>query len=166
MGNVKDTLETLREYKKAFGQFSSVVSQRINVLDPVKIELDSQEEVLGQIQSIDFEGGDIKIKKSGAYLIFAAPQVGKTEGNRNRWIDFWLRLNGKDMDNSTVRRVLTNKEEKDVVPLNAVSELNKGDVLNVMMAAETNDEGLGIEYIQPDNQPAIPSIIVTLVQLD
>ena len=166
MRNEKNTTEASGEYRKAFGQFSSIKTQRITVLDPVKVELDTQEKIQGQKHSIDFEGGDIKILKSGAYLIFAAPQVGKIEGNRNRWIDFWLRLNGKDMYNSNIRRVLTNKEEKDVISLNAVTDLNKGDVLNIMMAAETNDEGLRIEYMQPENQPAIPSMIVTMVQLD
>ncbi len=34
------------------------------------------------------------------------------------------------------------------------------------MAAEKDDEGLGIESIEPDGEPAVPSIIVTIVQLD
>jgi hypothetical protein len=35
-----------------------------------------------------------------------------------------------------------------------------------MTAVETIDEGLGIEAIAPDGEPTIPSIIVTIVQLD
>jgi len=34
-----------------------------------------------------------------------------------------------------------------------------------MMAGESEDEGLGIECIEPDGAPVIPSIILTLVQL-
>ncbi len=70
------------------------------------------------------------------------------------------------MPNSNVRRVLTNKNVKDVLSLNVVTDLNRGDTLNIMMASETNDEGMGIEYIEPNGHPAIPSIIVTIVQLD
>jgi len=34
------------------------------------------------------------------------------------------------------------------------------------MAAETDSEGIGIEAIEPDGEPTIPSVIVTIVQLD
>ena len=44
--------------------------------------------------------------------------------------------------------------------------LKSGDILNIMMATETMDEGLGIEAIAPIGEPTIPSIIVTIVQLD
>ena len=153
-------------YHNAFGQFASNVTQEVTTLDPITIQLDQQEDVGNMEHSIGFENGDIIIKKSGVYLVIAAPQIGKTSGNRNRWIDFWLRLNQKDVPNSTVRRVLTDQGEKDVIPLNSVIELNKDDVLNIMMAAETTEEGMGIEAIEPNGEPVIPSIIVTLIQLD
>jgi hypothetical protein len=155
-----------RDIRKAFGQFSSVKTQRIQTLKAVEVQLDSQEEVAGGAHSIDFDKGDILIKQSGMYLIIAAPQLGKSRGTRNRWIDFWLRVNNVDVANSNVRRVLTDSQEKDVVPLNAVTFLNRGDTLNVMMSAETDNEGIGIEFIEPDDEPAIPSIIITIVQLD
>ena len=61
--------------------------------------------------------------------------------------------------------MLTDSQEKDVIPLNAVVPLNRGDTLNIMMAAETEAEGIGIEAMQPDGEPTIPSVILTLVQL-
>ncbi len=155
-----------RDYKKAFGQFSSSRSQRITTVFPVEIKLDSQEDVAGGIHSIDFDDGDIIIKQSGMYLIIAAPQVGKIKGIRTRWIDFWLKVNNVDLPNSNVRRVLTDPQEKDVISLNVVTSLNRGDTINIMMAAETESEGIGIEAFEPDGEPAIPSIIVTIVQLD
>lgn len=155
-----------RDYKKAFGQFSSSSSQRVNAVFPIEIKLDSQEDVAGGIHSIDFDDGDIIIKQSGMYLIIAAPQVGKIKGIRTRWIDFWLKVNNVDLENSNVRRVLTDPQEKDVIPLNVVTPLNRGDTINIMMAAETESEGIGIEAIEPEGEPTIPSIIVTIVQLD
>jgi len=155
-----------RDYKKAFGQFTSSHSQRINVLTPVEIILDAQEDIANGIHSIDFEKGDIIIKQSGIYFIIAAPQVGKIKGIRTRWVDFWLKINNIDLANSNVRRVLTDAQEKDVIPLNVVTPLNRGDTINIMMAAETESEGIGIEAIEPEGEPAIPSIIVTIVQLD
>ncbi len=152
--------------RKAFGQFSSMQTQRIKTLKSVEVVLDTQEDIAGGTHTIDFDKGDILIKKSGMYLIIAAPQVGKYRGTRNRWIDFWLRVNNVDLANSNVRRVLTDSQEKDVVTLNAVTALNRGDTLNIMMSAEADNEGIGIEFIEPDNEPTIPSIIVTIVQLD
>ena len=47
-----------------------------------------------------------------------------------------------------------------------VAPLNRGDTLNIMMSGETESEGIGIEMIEPDGEPSIPSIILTIVQLD
>ncbi len=154
------------DYRKAFGQLASTKSQRINSLKPVEIIMDIQEDIAGGVHTIDFEKGDIMVKQSGMYLIIAAPQVGKTKGTRNRWIDFWVRVNNVDVPYSNVRRVLTDSQEKDVIPLNMVTPLNRGDTLNIMMSGETENEGIGIEAIEPDGEPTIPSIIVTIVQLD
>ncbi len=161
-----DGAESKTEYRKAFGQLSSMLTQRVTTLEPVVIQLDSQEEAAGGAHSINFDGGSIIMKQSGTYLIIAAPQVGKTDGTSNRWIDFWLRVNNVDLTNSNIRRVLTNSQEKDVIPMNVVTDLNKNDILQVMMSAETDNEGIGIEVIEPEGEPTIPSIIVTIVQLD
>ncbi len=155
-----------QDYRKAYGQFSSNKTQRIKTLKAVEVELDSQEKIAHGTHSIDFDRGDILIKQSGMYLIIAAPQVGKYRGTKNRWIDFWLRVNNVDLANSNIRRILTDSQEKDVIPLNAVTALNRGDTLNIMMAAESDSEGIGIENIEPFGAPVIPSIIVTIVQLD
>ena len=157
---------TNKDYRKAFGQFSSNVTQRIDTLKPMEIQLHGQEDVAGGVHTIDFDKGDVIIKQSGMYLIIAGPQVGKNKGTRNRWIDFWLRVNNVDVPDSNIRRVLTDSQEKDVIPLNAVIPLNRGDTLNIMMAAETDSEGIGVECIEPDGEPTIPSIILTIVQLD
>ena len=135
-------------------------------MKPTEIEFDAQEDVLDATQSIDFDNGDVMIKKSGIYLIIAGPQIAKLRGEKNRWVDFWLRVNNVDLPNSNVRRVILDSQEKDVIPINAVCPLNRGDTLNIMMAAETEGEGMGIEALQPDGEPTIPSIILTLVQLD
>jgi len=161
-----DGAESKTEYRKAFGQLSSMVTQRVTTLEPVVIQLDSQEEAAGGAHSIAFAGGSILMKQSGTYLIIAAPQVGKTNGTSNRWIDFWLRVNNVDLTNSNIRRVLTSSQEKDVIPMNVVTDLNKDDILQVIMSAETDNEGIGIEVIEPEGEPTIPSIIVTIVQLD
>lgn len=137
-------------------------------MNPVEVELDAQAEVSawGGVRTIDFDKGDVIIKQSGMYLLIAGPQIGKVAGTIPRWLDFWVRVNKIDIPNSNIRAVVTDPREKTVVPLNAVLSLNTGDILNIMMTIETIDEGLGLEAIAPNGEPTIPSIIVTIVQLD
>ena len=52
-------------------------------------------------QIIDFDKGDVIIKKSGIYLVIAGPQIAKLRGAKI--IDFWLRVNNVDLPNSNVR---------------------------------------------------------------
>jgi len=150
---------------RAFGQFSSYETQRPDSTDPVEIKITDQEDMFGGQHSIDFVQGDIEIKTSGMYLIMAAPQIGKTGGDQARWIDFWLRVNNVDIPNSNVRAVLKDKDQKDVIVLQALTRLNEGDTLNIMMSVEATGEGIGIEAIQPPGEPLIPSIILTMLQM-
>ena len=150
---------------KAFGQFSSAQSQRPNTLDPVEVILDTQEDTFGKEHTIDFNKGDVIVKQSGMYLIIAGPQVGKLTGDKPHWIDFWLRLNNVDVPNSNVRQYVKDPLDKDVIITQTVARLNKGDTLNVMMSVEVQNEGLGIEAMQPVGEPLIPSIILTILQL-
>lgn len=150
---------------RAFGQFSSCETQRPDSTDPVEIKITDQEDMFGGEHTIDFVQGDIEVKTSGMYLIMAAPQIGKTSGDQAHWIDFWLRVNNVDLPNSNVRAVLKDKDQKDVIVLQVLTRLNKGDTLNIMMSVETAAEGIGIEAIQPPGEPLVPSIILTILQM-
>jgi hypothetical protein len=70
------------------------------------------------------------------------------------------------VSNSDIRAVVTDPQEKTVVTSNVVLPVNSGDTLNIMMSTETMDEGLGVETITPIDELIIPSIIVTIVQLN
>jgi len=149
-----------------FGQFSSSLSQRHTALGPVKIILDSQEETYGKEHQMDFnETGEVTIVSSGTYLIIAGLQISKMVGDKPRWIDFWVRVNDVDLRNSNIRAVLHDHTSKDVIVTQTISRFNKNDKLNIMMSVEVADEGLGIESIQPVDEPLIPSIILTVLQL-
>ncbi len=120
---------------------------------------------LGQLVhfGIDLNKGDIVIKQRGIYLLIVCPQIGKVSGTTPRWLDFWVRVNNIDVSNSNIRTVLMDPQEKTVVPLNVVLPLDSDDTLNIMMATETMDEGLGVEAITPIGEPTIASIILTIV---
>ena len=150
---------------KAYGQFSSDVTQRPDTTDPIEIKLSDQEDMFGGEHTIDFIQGDIEIKHSGMYLIIAGPQIGKVSGEQPRWIDFWLRINNVDLPNSNVRYTIKENYQKDVLILQVLTRLNEGDTVNIMMSVEATGEGIGIEAIQPTGEPLVPSIILTILEM-
>ena len=154
----------IRQEGGTFGQFSSSMTQRPTTLGPSKIILDTCQDSSGDDLTIDLKG-DIKVKQNGTYLIIAGPQVGKLAGDKPRWIDFWLRVNDQDVPSSNVRSIVKDHTMKDVIIVQVVRRLVKGDSLNIMMSVEVADEGLGIETIRPTGEPVIPSIILTIIQL-
>jgi hypothetical protein len=44
-----------RDYRKAFGQFSSNKTQRISTLKPVEVLFDAQSDAGGNVHTIDFD---------------------------------------------------------------------------------------------------------------
>jgi len=106
--------------------------------------------------------GTIRVKDSGIYVLIAAPQVGRQSGTQDRFVDFWLRKNGTDIQNSNVRVVINGQGSKDVIVNQSMMPFEAGDLINVMMSVEVPDEGLGIEAIHPTGEPLIPSIIFSM----
>ena len=142
-------------------QISSTEDQRPTVTTPVQIELNQNDSISG-IEHNAENPGTIRITDSGIYVLIAAPQVGRTSGTKARFVDFWLRKNGTDIQNSNVRVVIGENTNKDVIVNQTMMPFNSGDLINVMMSVEVADEGLGIEAIHPTGEPLIPSIIFSM----
>ncbi len=144
-----------------YAQISSTEDQRPTVTTPVQVTLNQNDSISGVEHSAE-QPGTIRINDSGIYVLIAAPQVGRTTGTKQRYIDFWLRKNGTDIANSNVRVVVGNKESKDVIVNQTMMPFDAGDLINIMMSVEVPDEGLGIEAIHPTGEPLIPSIIFSM----
>jgi len=144
-----------------FAQIISTIDQRPETTEPVPVLMDQNYAISGIEHSND-NAADIRIIESGTYVIIAAPQVGRKSGTENRYIDFWLRRNGTDIPYSNVRCSIKADDDKDVIVNQTMMPFTSGDVINVMMAVEKTGEGLGIEAIQPQNRPLIPSIIFSM----
>jgi len=144
-----------------YAQISSNEDQRPDATGPVLITLNQNDEISGIEHSAE-NPGDIRIKEAGVYVIIAAPQVGRTSGTEERYVDIWLRRNGKDVPNSNVRNVVGASGDKDVIVNQTMMSFDGEDVINVMMSVETANEGLGIETINPEGEPTIPSIIFSM----
>ncbi len=144
-----------------YAQISSTEDQRPTVTTPVLVELNQNDSISG-IEHTAENPGTIKISDSGIYVLIAAPQVGRTSGTKARFVDFWLRKNGTDIQNSNVRLVIGENSSKDVIVNQSMMPFNSGDLINIMMSVEVPDEGLGIEAIHPTGEPLIPSIIFSM----
>jgi len=144
-----------------YAQISSSEDQRPSGTSPVLVTMNQNDEISG-VEHTSEKPGDIRIIESGVYVLIAAPQVGRTSGTMERYVDIWLRRNGRDIPNSNVRNVVGTSGGKDVIVNQSMMSFNSDDVINVMMSVETSDEGLGIEAIKPDGEPLIPSIIFSL----
>ncbi len=144
-----------------YAQITSTEDQRPTTTAPTQVTLNQNDSISG-IEHNAEAPGTIRIVDSGIYVLIAAPQVGRTSGTQDRFVDFWLRKNGTDIANSNVRVVIGTKTSKDVIVNQTMMPFDAGDLINVMMSVEVADEGLGIEAIHPTGEPLIPSIIFSM----
>jgi len=144
-----------------FAQIISTIDQRPDTTDPVPVFMDQNDAISG-IEHSSEHPADIRIVEAGTYVVIAAPQVGRTSGGDPGNVDFWLRKNGQDIQNSNVRCTLKGADDKDVIVNQTMMPFNAGDVLNVMMAVGKTGDGLGIEAIRTEGRPLIPSIIFSM----
>ena len=144
-----------------YAQIISTIDQRPDTTEPVPIFMDQNDAISGIVHTNEHPA-DIEIVESGTYVVIAAPQVGRTSGNGQGHVDFWLRKNGTDIPNSNVRCTIRTNDDKDVIVNQTMMPFTAGDILNVMMAVEKTGNGLGIEAIRTLNRPLIPSIIFSM----
>ena len=107
----------------------------------------------------------ITVSEAGAYLIVAAPQVGREGVGPHGCFDLWLRVNGSDVANSNVQLCQdAGSRAKDVIISQGIVPLKAADVLEVMMSANNPKANICIEAIQPSNEPLVPSIIFSMIK--
>jgi hypothetical protein len=94
-----------------YAQIISTLDQRPDTTEPVPVYMDQNDAISGIEHSIDHPA-DIGIAESGVYVVIAAPQVGRKSGDGPEHVDFWLRKNGKDINQETVQNTWTFGLEK------------------------------------------------------
>ncbi|MBV9124596.1 MAG: hypothetical protein JO112_14665 [Planctomycetes bacterium] len=148
-----------------YGQLSSTVSQQPKNTSPVVVEMNSNDALGGLTHSDKEKTGDVVVNEDGVYLMIAACQMGKETGESDEYVDLWLRQNNKDIDNSNCRQAIKDQKFTTVLVSQGISELKKGDVINVCIAVSSPDKGLGIIATKPQGEPVIPSIIFSMYKI-
>ncbi len=106
------------------------------------------------------------IKEPGTYIVIAAgqPGVDKNATSAGGVVDLWLMKNGQNVPNSGVRQFLATPQSTSVIISQAILPLKTGDSLSFGYSANKPLHGL-IATNGTSNQPAIPSIIVSVYKI-
>jgi len=148
-------------------QLSDSTDQTPPTTEPTLVNFDTQDAGNGIGHDLK-KSGDITVPEDGVYFVLAAGQVGRKSGSLLRFIDLWLRVNRKDLPNTTVRASAPASlfvGDTFVLITQAAIPLKKGDVLNIMQSVSAEHEGLGLIVSKPKNEPLIPSIIFTMYKI-
>src|SRR5262245_58436081 len=75
-------------------------------------------------KNIKQDKGVVTVNESGAYFLIAAAQVG---GKGKGLVRMWMRVNGKDVDNSNTEQIVTDPAFNAVLVCQGVAELKRGE---------------------------------------
>ncbi len=148
-----------------YAQLSSSMNQLASVGGTL-VTMDSNDALGGLGHDDKGKSADIIIKTEGVYFMVAAIQVGKTKGDGDDYIDVWMKQNGKDVDNSGCRQAIKDPKFTTVLVCQGIAECKAGDKFNVVISANSADNGVGIIKIAPKGEPAIPSIIFSIYKIN
>jgi hypothetical protein len=146
----------------AYAQLSSLTTQVPTSGIPTNVRLDSID-ALKNLE-LDATKEKIVIKESGIYLLLAAGQIGSTNQVTAGYVDFWYLKNGKSVPNSNGRMSVDPANATGVLMLQSVMELHAGDTLSI--AYISSGASIGFVFTRPDNEPAIPSMVWTILKID
>ncbi len=107
--------------------------------------------------------GSIAINQDGIYFAIAAGQVGGTGSKSAGSLRLWLRKGGIDVAKSNTEQTITSNYTT-VLVSQGICEAKQGNRLQLFHSARGT--GVGLIATQPKGEPAIPSMIFTLVKID
>jgi hypothetical protein len=141
----------------AFLQASSTDEQLVSDTKPKVVIMNSTDAAAGGMTNKD---GVVTVDEDGAYFMVAAGQVG---GKIKGTVRIWMRVNGKDVDNSNTEQAILDPAFTTVLVCQGVMELKKGDKVEVMYSGSA--PGLGLIVKKPSGEPVVTSIIFSAFKL-
>ena len=112
-------------------------------------------------KNIKMDKGVITVNETGAFFLIAAAQVG---GKGKGLVRMWMRVNGKDVDNSNTEQIILDASFTAVLVCQGVAELKRGDKVTVVFSG--TEAGVGLVAKKPAGEPAVPSVIFTGWRID
>jgi len=112
-------------------------------------------------KNIKQDKGVVTVNESGAFFLIAAAQVGgKTKG----LVRMWMRINGKDVDNSNTEQLIPDPAFTAVLVCQGVAEVKRGDKIEVVFSG--TEPGVGLVVKKPAGEPVVPSVILSGWRID
>jgi hypothetical protein len=112
-------------------------------------------------KNIKMEKGVVRVNENGAFFIIAAAQVG---GKAKGLVRMWMRVNGKDVDNSNTEQLIADPSFTAVLVSQGVAELKRGDRVEVVFSG--SEPGVGLVIKKPAGEPVVPSLIFSGWRID
>jgi hypothetical protein len=112
-------------------------------------------------KNIKQEKGVVRFNETGAFFVMAAAQVG---GKGKGLVRMWMRLNGKDIDNSNTEQLIIDPSFTAVLVCQGVAEVKRGDRIEVVFSG--SDPGIGLVVKKPAGEPVVPSVIFSGWRID
>lgn len=106
------------------------------------------------------------VASGGTFNLQFSAQLQKVQGGTSESITIWLRINGQDVPFSSTDLTFANNNILTVAAWNFVTPLNAGDYMELMWS--TTDQHIvvyGLPERTAPTRPAVPSLIVTVVQI-
>jgi hypothetical protein len=133
-------------------QASSTEEQLAKDTKPMVVTMNSTDAA----KNIKMEKGVVTVNEAGAFFFVAAAQIGgKTKG----LVRMWMRINGKDVDNSNTEQIVTDAEFTAVLVCQGVAEVKRGDKVEVVYSGSV--PGVGLVVKKPAGEPVVPSLILS-----
>ena len=151
------------------GQLSDSTAQKPSTTNPTAITFDTNDVLQGITHATSGTADEIVIDTAGQYLFFGGGQVERTNATGgDRVIHIFLQqdIDGSgfvDVSNSNVGITMDNIET-DVLIVNILLPLPSGSKVRFMQSVETTTHGLGLVASTPAGEPAIPSIIASIMK--
>ena len=147
-----------------YGQFSynqNLSVNGVNVATP--IPYDTTEIA----KYCSYSGSNINILKAGVWKFAYSVQLDKNSGGVD-YVDIWIKVNGTNIPRSSSRATIQSQNGEVFVYCEYILSLNLNDTIQVYFASP--DDTVLAAYFAPQGTPpndipAVPAIISTLVQL-
>lgn len=112
------------------------------------------------------DGSKFTVTSGGTYNLQFSAQLNKTQGGTAENVEIWLSKNGVNVDWSNTNITLANNSTLIVASWNFVMTLNAGDYLELKLNVTDTHVVIFAEPAKTGpTRPAIPSVIVTMVQV-
>ena len=143
----------------AYGAFLDFTDQTQTVVDTAKA-ITWNTTAYSKHISVGSPTSRIVFAKAGKYYIHFTAQLNSASANaKTFW--FWPRINGSDVTGSTMRVTVHDNDEAKTIARAAIFEVDKGDYLEAMWAADDLDTSLET-YAAETFCPAVPSVTLMI----